>query len=90
MLSGFTRVQLFATLRTAALQAPLSMGFSSKKTGVGCHALLQGVFPTQGLNPRLLRLLHCRQILYCLSYEGSKMAGSNESGKEGNAEEREE
>ena len=24
-----------------------------KKTGVGCHALLQGVFPTQGLNPHL-------------------------------------
>ena len=30
-------------------------------TGVGSHALLQGIFPTLGLN---LRLLHCRQILY--------------------------
>ena len=29
-----------------------------KNTGVGCHALLQGVFQTQGLNPRVLRLLH--------------------------------
>ena len=29
-----------------------------KNTGVGCHALLQGIFPTQGSNPRLLRLLH--------------------------------
>ena len=29
-----------------------------KNTGVGCHALLQGIFPTQGLNPRLLCLLH--------------------------------
>ena len=29
-----------------------------KKTGVGCHALLQGIFPTQGLNPHLLCLLH--------------------------------
>ena len=29
--------------------------------------LLQGTFPTQGLN---LGLLHCRQILYQLSYEG--------------------
>ena len=28
-----------------------------KKTGVGCHALLQGIFPIQGLNPGLL---HCR------------------------------
>ena len=29
-----------------------------KNTGVGCHALLQGVLPTQGLNPSLLNLLH--------------------------------
>ena len=28
-----------------------------KNTGVGCHALLQGIFPTQGLNLRLLHLL---------------------------------
>ena len=32
-----------------------------KSTGAGCHALLQGVFPTQGANPGLL---HCGQILY--------------------------
>ena len=32
-----------------------------KNTGVGCHALLQGIFPTQGSNPCLL---HCRQILF--------------------------
>jgi len=43
---------------TVAHQAPLSMGFSSKNTGVGCHALLQGTFTTQGLNPHLLCLLH--------------------------------
>ena len=35
-----------------------------KNTGVGCHALLQGIFPTRGLNLSLLCLLHCRQILY--------------------------
>ena len=28
------------------------------------HFLLQGIFQTQGLNPSLLQLLHCRQILY--------------------------
>ena len=39
-----------------------------KNTGVGCHALLQGIFLTQGLNPGLP---HCRQILYCLSHQGS-------------------
>ena len=32
-----------------------------KNTGVGCHFLIQRVFPTQGSN---LCLLHCRQILY--------------------------
>jgi len=35
-----------------------------KNTGVGCHALLQGIFPTQGSNPGLL---HYRQILNFLS-----------------------
>ena len=39
-----------------------------KNTGVGCQALLQGVFPTQGSNPGLL---HCRQILYHLNHQGS-------------------
>ena len=37
----------------------------SKNTGGGCHSLLQGIFLTQGLNPGLL---HCWQILYCLSH----------------------
>ena len=39
-----------------------------KNTGVGCHALLQGIFPTQGLNPGLP---HCKQIIYQLSYQGN-------------------
>ena len=39
-----------------------------RKTGVGCHSLLQGIFLTQGLN---LCLLHCRQILYHLSHQKS-------------------
>ena len=80
----------------------------SKNTGVGCHALLQGIFPTEGIKPRSLALqadslpdeppekpkntgvgslsllqgiflsselnqglLHCRRILYQLSYQGS-------------------
>ena len=48
----------FVTLWTVAHQAPLSMRLSSKNTGVDCHALFQGIFPTQGLNLRLLCLLH--------------------------------
>ena len=39
-----------------------------KNTGVGCHALLQGIFPTQGLNPGIP---HCRWILYHLIHQGS-------------------
>ena len=45
-----------------------SWNSSGKNTGVVCHALLQGIFPTQGLNPGLP---HCRQIFYCLSHQGS-------------------
>ena len=41
-----------------------------KNTGVGCHALLQGIFLTHGSNSGLL---HCRQILYCLSHQGSPL-----------------
>ena len=37
-----------------------------KNTRVGCHALLQGIFPTQGSNPGLP---HCRWILCHLSYQ---------------------
>ena len=38
-----------------------------KNTGVGCHGLLQGIFPIQGSNTGLS---HCSQILYCLSHQG--------------------
>ena len=41
---------------------------TGKNTRVGCHALLQGIFLTQESNQGLL---HCRQILYQLSYQGS-------------------
>ena len=34
-----------------------------QNTGVGCHALLQGIFPTQGPNPYLLHLLHWLLLL---------------------------
>ena len=43
-----------------------------QNTGVGSCSLLQELFPTQGLNPGLL---HCRQILSQLSYQGSPMSG---------------
>ena len=37
-------------------------------TGVGCHSLLQEIFPTQGSNPGFPQ---CRQSLYPLSHQGS-------------------
>ena len=47
--------------------------FSGKNTGVGCHFFFQGIFPTQGSNPWLLCLLHCRQILYLLSHREARL-----------------
>ena len=41
-----------------------------KNTGVGCHILLQEIFPTQGLNPGLP---HCMQMFYHLSHQGSHL-----------------
>ena len=55
------------TLQPHGLQPPrLLCPWNSvvKNTGVGCHALLQGIFLTQRSNPRFM---HYRQILYCLS-----------------------
>ena len=57
----------FVTLWTVLCQ----WGSPGRNTGVGYHALLQGIFLTQGLNPCLLQLLHCRQILSLLSRRGS-------------------
>ena len=45
-----------------------SWDFSGKNAGVGCHFLLQGIFPTRRSNPSLLP---CKQILYQLSHQGS-------------------
>ena len=51
----------FTTPWTTAHQAPLSMDFPGKNTGLGCHFLLQGTFLTQGSN---LGLRHCKQIFF--------------------------
>ena len=55
---------------TVAHQVPLSMDFSGKNTGVNSHALLQGIFPIQGLNSGLP---YCRQIFYHLSIRPDTM-----------------
>ena len=57
--------------------------FPGKNTGVGCHFLLQEIFPTEGVNPGLP---HCKQTLYRLSHQGSFysqeiLKSQNNSGK---------
>ena len=60
--------QLCPTLRPHGLYSPRNS--PGQNTGVGSCSLLQGIFPTQGwLKPGLL---HCRQILYQLSHQGSR------------------
>ena len=54
------------SLRPCGLYSPWNS--PGQNTGVGRLSLLQGIFPTQGLNPGLL---HCRWLLYQLSHKGS-------------------
>ena len=57
--------------------------FPGKNAGVCCHSLLQGIFPTQGLNLHLLCFLHLQACSLSLSHLGSLMPqpypGSNPS-----------
>ena len=55
-------------VNTAAVFSAFSQYYPGKNTGVGCHSLLQRIFPTQGTNPGLL---HCRKIFYHLRHHGS-------------------
>ena len=57
---------VFDSLQLHGLYSPWNS--PGQNTGVGSLSLLQGIFPTQGSNPGLL---HCRWILYQLSYQGS-------------------
>ena len=59
---------------TVARQVPLPWDSPGKNTGVGCHFLLQGIFLIQESNQGLL---HYRQILYQMSYEGSSILQSS-------------
>ena len=69
--SELSHVCLFATTWTIACQALCPWDFSDRNTGVGCHFLIQVIFPNRRLNPHLLYLQHCRWILYILSHQGS-------------------
>ena len=58
----------FATMDSSLPGSSVHGDSPGKNTGVGCHALLQGIFSTWELN---WDLLHFRQILYQLSYQGN-------------------
>ena len=60
----------FATLRVIAHQVLCLWDFPGRNTGVGCHFLLQRIFPIQELNPYLLRLLHWQADSLALSHPG--------------------
>ena len=54
-----------------ACQASLLMDFPGKNTGMGCHFLLQGIYPTQISNPQLLHLLNWQADFLPLPHMGS-------------------
>ena len=66
-LSHFCRVQLFGTPWTVAHQSPLSMEFTKQEHWSGCFPSPRDL-PDPGID---LGLLHCGQILYHLSHQGS-------------------
>jgi len=49
-------------------KGPCPWDFPGKNAGMGCHFLLQEIFPTQGQNPRLLSLLHWQVDILPLSH----------------------
>ena len=65
---ALSRDWLFEIPRTAAQEAPLSMGFPRKECWSGLPFPFPGIFPTQGSN---LSRPHCSQILYYLSHQGT-------------------
>ena len=67
-LSHFSRVQLFETLWTVTCQAPLSMEFSRQEIWDGLPFPSPRDLPDPEIEPGLL---HCRQIIYQLSHQGS-------------------
>ena len=61
VVQSLSHVQLFSTPWGTTRQAPLSTDFPGENTSVGCHVLLQGIFPIQESDPHFL---HWQGILY--------------------------
>ena len=69
------RILFFVIPWTVAHQASLHMEFSRQEYWSVLPFILQGIFPTQGLNPRLLHLLHRQVDSLPLTYLGSPFYG---------------
>ena len=72
----------FMVLWTVAHQAPLSMDSPGKATRVGCHFLLQGIFPnhyTPREFPKRTEVFFFKQIFYSLLFYLSIFGGSGSS-----------
>ena len=80
-----SRPKHFVTLWTVSCQVPPSMGFSRQGYSVGCHALLQGIFPTQVWNPGLLCLLHWQAGSLPLTPPGKSRINISEAAKQTSA-----
>ena len=68
-----SHVGFFVTHGLWPIRLLCPLDYPSKNTGVDCHFLLQGIFPTQGLNLNLLHLLHWQAVLYHQCHLGSPM-----------------
>ena len=72
ILWGESRLVVFDSLQPHGLYSPWTS--PGQNTGAGSFSLLQGIFPTQGLNPGFP---HCRWILYQLSHKESIIMSSH-------------
>jgi len=73
---SLSHVKLFVTPWTAS-RVLCPRASPGKNTGMGCHFLLQGIFPTQGLNLHLLCLLHWQadSLQHCATWEAPGVDG---------------
>ena len=78
-MKSLSHVRLCDHMEPARLLSPWD--FPGKSTEVGCHFLLQGIFPTLVLNQGLL---HCRQTLYRLSHENRDKRKNEEADPKAN------
>ena len=80
LLSSFSHVQLFTTLRTVACQAPLSMGFSGQEYWSGQSFPSLENLPDSGMEPASLCLLHWQAGSLPLAQTGKNACNARDPG----------